>query len=60
MDQLFIINTEKFHKNKTFWFQDQRTYCELQKWGHTSEKLQDKGFAVEDIKLPAAELNPLT
>lgn len=37
----------------------QWSYCEFQQRSHTGKQLQDEGFAVEDVELPAAELDAL-
>lgn len=36
------------------------SHGELQQWGHTGKQLQNERFAVENVKLPAAELNAST
>lgn len=35
------------------------SYCKFEQWSHAGEQLQDEGFAVEDVELPAAELDAL-
>lgn len=37
----------------------QSSYCELQQRSHAGEQLQDEGFSVENVELPAAELDAL-
>lgn len=36
-----------------------QSYGEFQQRSHTGKQLQDEGFAVEDVELPAAELDAL-
>lgn len=37
----------------------QWSYCELQQRSDAGEQLQDEGFSVQDVELPAAELDAL-
>lgn len=36
------------------------SYSKLQQWSHAGKQLQDEGFPVEDVELPAAELDALS